>query len=382
VEQALRELSENLEQRVMARTQALRDSEERFRALVEASAQIVWTTDAAGAIVEDSPSWRAYTGQSYEAWRGWGWLEMIHPDDRIDVAQLWRKAVAATTPINTDYRLYHHSGQWRWSNVRAVPLRSLSGTVRGWVGMIIDIDAHKQAEVALHRLNEALEARTKEIHTLASRLTMAEQEERRRISQILHDDLQQHLYGIQMKIDYARYGAEAGDQAQMMKNIAEAEAWLVQATNITRHLTVDLSPPVLKNEGLTDTLSWLVTQMQSLYDLTVVVTATQSFRMASEDMRVLLFQIIRELLFNVVKHAETNRATVKLQLVEKQLMIEVADEGIGFDVSRAAAQVDDHSRFGLFSARERLRLFGGQLEIDSAPGQGTRINIAVPVDLI
>jgi signal transduction histidine kinase len=122
--------------------------------------------------------------------------------------------------------------------------------------------------------------------------------------------------------------------------------------------------------------------MQSLYDLTVVVTATQSFRMASEDMRVLLFQIIRELLFNVVKHAEANRATVKLQLVEKQLMIEVADEGIGFDVSRAAAQVDDHSRFGLFSARERLRLFGGQLEIDSAPGQGTRINIAVPVDLI
>lgn len=125
---------------------AMRRSEERFRALVEASSQIVWTADGAGNIVEDSPSWRAFTGQSLEQRRGSGWLNAYHPNDHKRIQAQWENATARKIPLEAQYRLRRHDGQWRWTSVRAVPLLSADGSARGWVGMNTDITERKQAE--------------------------------------------------------------------------------------------------------------------------------------------------------------------------------------------------------------------------------------------
>ena len=124
----------------------VRESQARYQALVDTSAQIVWTTDARGSVVEDSPSWRAFTGQTYEQWQGTGWLDAMHPDDRQRVHELWQRAVAEHTPVDTEYRLRHVNGDWRWTHVRAVPVLHPDGTVREWVGMNSDITERKQAE--------------------------------------------------------------------------------------------------------------------------------------------------------------------------------------------------------------------------------------------
>lgn len=125
---------------------AMRRSEERFRALVEASSQIVWTADGAGNVIEDSPSWRAFTGQTLEQRRGSGWLNAYHPNDHKRVQLQWEDATAQKTPLEAQYRLRRHDGQWRWTSVRAVPLLSADGSARGWVGMNTDITERKQAE--------------------------------------------------------------------------------------------------------------------------------------------------------------------------------------------------------------------------------------------
>jgi PAS domain S-box-containing protein len=129
--------------------EALRESEERFRSLVEGWAQAVWEADSEGTVITDSPSWRGYTGQSLEEWLGTGWANAIHPDDRAAVQQVWCEAVRERRPLNTEHRLLRAGGGWRWTNVHAVPLLAPDGTVRKWVGMNIDITERKEAEEAL-----------------------------------------------------------------------------------------------------------------------------------------------------------------------------------------------------------------------------------------
>jgi PAS domain S-box-containing protein len=125
-------------------------SEGRFRALVDTSAQIVWTTDALGRAVEDSPSWRAYTGQSIEVWTGGGWLQAVHPEDRTPAARRWGEAVRLCKPIDAEVRLHHAAtGTWRLTRVRAVPLRDEVSRVTSWVGMNIDIEDQRRMEAAL-----------------------------------------------------------------------------------------------------------------------------------------------------------------------------------------------------------------------------------------
>ncbi|MEO5657820.1 MAG: ATP-binding protein [Nitrospiria bacterium] len=124
----------------------IRQNDERFRALVNASAQIVWTTNAQGETIADSPSWRAYTGQTYDEWKGWGWLDVFHPDDRERVASQWRQVVAGGTLMQTEFRVRHISGDWRWNTLRAIPVFNGDGTIREWVGMTTDITARKRAE--------------------------------------------------------------------------------------------------------------------------------------------------------------------------------------------------------------------------------------------
>jgi two-component system, chemotaxis family, CheB/CheR fusion protein len=264
-----------------------------------------------------------------------------------------------------------------WIEARISPMQE--GIIAVWH----DITAAKQAQDELRGLNETLEARvverTKQVRTLASTLTMAEQEERRRISQILHDDLQQLLYGMQMRMMAIGTDITTGEYTHLADYAQEVYTWLGEAIQTTRRLTVDLSPPVLKNEGLADALRWLATQMAAVNGLQVELRTADAGALISEDMRVFLFQIVRELLFNVVKHAQTDQATVELhQEAADEIAITVQDKGRGFDVTAA----QERSGFGLFNIRERLNLFGGRMEIDSTLGHGTRVTIYVPITVL
>ena len=136
--------------------EALRESEEQFRALIDTSAQMVWTTDARGQVDDDSPSWRAFTGQTYAEWQGAGWLEAVHPDDRDDVRAYWDRHVQSGTPMEKVFRLRHVDRSWRWTRMRAVPLLHPDGAVRGWVGMNTDITEQQQAEAALRQSEQRL----------------------------------------------------------------------------------------------------------------------------------------------------------------------------------------------------------------------------------
>lgn len=143
---------------------ALRATEEQLRALVDISAQIIWTTNAQGAIEEDSPSWRAFTGQSYAEWVGSGWQDVVHPDDRPLVVAKWQAAVTTGTPFTSEHRMWHSSGEWRWTLSRAMPVRNNDGAIRAWVGMNTDVTERKHVETAWRELNENMAAAQRIAH--------------------------------------------------------------------------------------------------------------------------------------------------------------------------------------------------------------------------
>jgi diguanylate cyclase (GGDEF)-like protein/PAS domain S-box-containing protein len=133
--------------------QALRLSEERYRSLVVAIAQIVWTTDARGEVIQDMPTWRAFTGQSLEEIKNGGWFAALHPDDRDPTTAAWSAAVRARALFETEYRLRRHDSEYRYFSVRGVPVLENDGTIREWVGVCTDITERKRHEEQLAEMN-------------------------------------------------------------------------------------------------------------------------------------------------------------------------------------------------------------------------------------
>jgi PAS domain S-box-containing protein len=216
----------------------------------------------------------------------------------------------------------------------------------------------------------------KKIRSLASALTKAEQVERHRISQILHDDLQQRLFAIKAQLSMLTYGGENGISPKMQSALQQIQSELSETVAITRSLSVEMSPVVLHGEGLADAILWLASQMKEQFGLQVELIAKDDFKYLEDHMRVLLFRAVRELLFNIVKHAHVTQATVSLSQVEDQLRITVSDAGTGFNV--AAVMSDPNTAHGLLVIRDRLSLMGGRLEMTSELGKGTHVVIEIP----
>ena len=251
---------------------------------------------------------------------------------------------------------------------------------------IEDITEQEAAKRELHTVNRRLQERIAETRELASELTVAEQRERNRIAQVLHDDLQQLLYAVEGRVelaaqDLAAQDLDAEDRSEVAQSIQETREWIGRAIETTRQLTVDLSPPILGDENLADALEWLQNQMDELHGFVVELEGEQT-RSFDKEVRTLLFQTVRELLFNAHKYAGVDAATVRLEEPAAAddeaalLLIHVIDEGCGFDVD--ATEMQANGGMGLHRAHERLRLLGGQLDIQSAPSEGTHITIHAP----
>lgn len=367
--------------------QALRQSEERFRRFGEASSDVLWIRSAATLDWEYlSPAFERVYGRERGSVMSAGdlrhWAELIVPQDRA-AALASIERVRSGERVSFEYRIRRPDGQVRWVRDTEFPISDGDGRIVRIGGIGRDVTEQKQNEQELKELNQRLEdrveIRTRQVRELSRRLTVAEQEERRRIAHILHEDLQQILYGLNLKMGLFRKALVESDRPELAQSVDDTSAWVEQAIRTARRLTVDLSPPVLQKEELATMLTWLHRQMRELHGLEVTLEAESVVPLEDEGLRLLLFQIVRELLFNVKKHAGTNRATVRLKQERDQVVIIVADQGRGFDTGDLVADEAVAGGFGLFSVRERLGLLGGRMLVRSEPRGGTRIDIYAPL---
>ncbi len=212
----------------------------------------------------------------------------------------------------------------------------------------------KQAEQQLKALNETLEQRVAErtavatrraaqLQVLASELTRTEQRERRRLAQVLHDDLQQTLYAARLSLGTLRSRLE---EKALLETVERVDDLLSQSIAQSRSLTVQLCPPALYEAGLATALEWLGRHIHETCRLVVDVEADPQVEPESEDLRILLFEATRELLFNVVKHARTGNARVTMSAApDGELQIVVSDDGAGFNPAEPKIRSGHGHRF-------------------------------------
>ncbi|MGB4888832.1 MAG: response regulator [Nitrospira sp.] len=364
----------------------LRESEMRFRTLADSAPVIIWMNGPAGC---------EFVNQTCLDFLGidhlgqidiFDWARHVHPDDRDQAAAVYRQAVEGRTRFEASLRCRRRDGTYRWIRSVGMPNLSADGGVLGYIGASFDVTESKEAEERLQRwsvdLERAVSQKTSELlqsqeqlRALATELNLTEQRERKRLATELHDYLAQLLVVVRMKL---RQTIPLVTGERIPELLKDADHALTQSLDYTRSLVAELTPPTLKEFGLLQALTWLATQMHR-HGLTVTVRQDAAPLPLPEDQAVLLFQSVRELLFNVLKHAKATEATIVLTVrADGQLEVVVADDGCGFVTAPKNRPGTTANRFGLFSIQERMAAMGGQLVIESVLGGGTRATLTTP----
>jgi len=376
--------------------QALRESEQRFQLMANHAPVMIWVTDPNGRATFMNDSWLRFTGRSLDQERSEGWLENVHPDDR----QSRRDAQAGDT-FRIEYRLRRADGAYRWVLDLGTPRVDSDGRLIGFIGSCIDITDIKQIRDELEQrvrarttdLTEANarledEARQRQeytqrlvihqnnLRTLAAELALAEEQERQRIASGLHDDIGQQL--ALFKIQFR--SLQSSLPPTHLESSRELQSLLDAIIHSVRSLTFDFCSPTLYRFGILAAIEQLCENLKKEHDIDTNFMETGSIGQLSEAVRITMYQNVRELIHNIVKHARATHVTISVRAEEKMLAICVEDNGVGFDPDQVNPESRTMTGFGLFSIRERLEYLGGKIETWSAPGRGTRVTLHAPMD--
>jgi PAS domain S-box-containing protein len=348
----------------------LRACERRFQTLIQNSGDGIALVGPEGHmnVVLNGFSWRVLGCHEAEL-AGLRAFERLHPEDAPVVAQELRKLAQKPGAMEQgQVRFRHKDGSWRWLECTAQNWLA-EASVRAIVINCRDITEHKRAE-------EQLLACGQQLRSLAAELSIAEQRERRRLAELLHDDIMQSLALCRIKICGLGQGLESVVQASAAEEIAE----LIQGTiQHTRSLAYQLSPPVLHELGLEAALGWLAEHISKHYGLPCRLEDDGRPKVLEEDVRVLLFTSTRELVINAVKHAEASHLNIRTQRQGNSICIVVEDDGLGFNPTQRGSPPTKLAGFGLFHIRERLGYLRGHCEVTSQPGRGTQVKLIAPL---
>lgn len=376
----------------IARAQAdesLRGSEERLRLAMAAGRMGAWDLNMqTGFTTWDAKQCELFGRQTDDPIDSInGFYKTVHPEDVTRVQAATQRA-QDTGLFQAEFRVVHPDGAVHWLAGEGATVTDDHHRPVRMIGINYDITERKQAEAELQRLAAELEHRVAErtleltqsreqLRALATELNLAGQRERQHVATELHDYLAQLLALSRIRLAQAMQYPMVPALNRTLYDLQEVTD---QALTYTRTLVAQLSPPILKEFGLPLALRWLAEQMLQR-DLRVALDCFPSHLTLPQDQAMLLFQSVRELLLNVLKHAGVQEAAVTILVQEGQLRITVRDQGVGFARAEQAA-IPGHSAvpgFGLFSIRERMLALGGRLDLTSQPGQGTTAMLVMPL---
>jgi PAS domain S-box-containing protein len=287
----------------------LQQSEARFRMLANSMPQLVWTADPDGHVDYFNERYKEYKGIKKMPNGSFQCSPTLHDEDKEPTVTKWNQAVQMCKPYQIEHRTQDKDGRYRWHLSRAIPFHDDQGKLIKWFGTSTDIEDLRQVELRLRQLNENLEkivaertglaeSRSRQLQNLAVQLIETEENERQRIAQLLHDDMQQLLASAKLQLENARANLPGNPLLEKVQDI------LKESIVKSRRLSHELSPAVLHHSGLVAGLEWLFIQMSKQFGLTVHFKNQVKERFDDTPLNIFLFRSVQELLFNIVKYAD------------------------------------------------------------------------------
>jgi PAS domain S-box-containing protein len=349
---------------------ALLESESRFRTIIREAAIGIALIDKKGHIIEGNPALLAMLGYSPEELRGLEFTRINPPENAEVNRKIFHQLLAGKQDVcQVETRYIRKDGWIGWGRQSISFVRETGGKPQFAIVLFEDITERRESE-------EKIRTYQKQLQSLASELSLTEEQERRQLATVLHDHIAQLLMVAKAKFEELR---ESRLRRSLAKPVEEVQGLIEESIRHTRSLIFELSPPILYDLGFEPAIDWLAEHMQQQYGLVVQVEDDGQSKDLDNEVRALLFRSVQELLFNVLNHAQASRARVCMRRDGDHLCVAVEDNGAGFAPDKLSAPSGKMAGFGLFSIRERLNYFGGRMQIDSIPGQLTSVILTIPL---
>jgi PAS domain S-box-containing protein len=349
--------------------EALRKSEMRYQSVVEDQTELICRFRPNGELTFVNNAYCRYFDKQREDLVGRKIISGLLDDSYEDIEELLAFVDADGHMETREHRLVGPGGELRWQQWTVRAVRNEAGEAVEFQAVGRDVTDRKRAE-------DRLLVYHKRLRSLASSLSLAEQQERRRIATEVHDHIGQNLAFSKIKLGTLL--ATLPSEAEK-KDVRLVVKLVDEAIQDTRSLVSELGSPILYELGFVPAVEWLTQKMRREHGIEVDFEDDGKPKPLGDDVRVLLFQAVRELLANVIRHADARNAKVSITTCGDQIRVDVKDDGIGFDPTDISPGLDQDGRFGLFSIRERLEPLGGRLEMVSQPGQGAEVVLTGPL---
>ncbi|HTU41976.1 MAG TPA: PAS domain S-box protein [Candidatus Aquilonibacter sp.] len=345
--------------------QALRESEQLFRVVTDASPIMVWLSGTDKLCYYFNKGWLDFVGRTLEQESGNGWAENLHPEDLDRCLQIYVSNFDARRPFEMEYRMRHHTGQYRWILDRGVPRYAPDGTFEGYVGGCLDIHDQKDAAEKVRIADDM------------TRLMKVQDEERRRIARELHDSAGQTLtvLGLSLAQLVERAQVIAPELAKEGKEIEEVVRQLHREIRTTSYL---LHPPLLDECGLASALNMYVEGLAERSDVAITLDVAADVGRLPSDLELVSFRVVQECLTNIYRHSGSKTALIRVTRKAESVRTEVQDQGRGISPERLVDIQSHRAGVGIRGIRERIRQVHGEMKIESN-SSGTSVIVTIPM---